>query len=179
MNDLRITGEEVDLLRDLMKYESVSVIWDLNAFYINSEKTTYKLECFDDLPEGSDSQFDEIVYCRFAKLSEKIEFCNPDPGFWYKILVEATRVEEVQIVDITQVFPQGILVDPDKISNFENGSNRVSLGCLFKVTEGFLPAFVLPSNYGFSWHEKYTFYSEEEAIFLLEKEIGKFELRAA
>lgn len=178
MNDVRINNGEIQHIRDLMNSESVSIIWDLNAFYFDDDVTTYKLECFADLPEAG-SDYDEIVYCRFIRLSERVEFRQSEPGFWYKIVSEAVKVEDVQIVDTFQIFPEESLIGADEISKHDEGVNRVSIGFLIKTSDGFLPAFVLPSNYGFDWHDKFSFYTEQEVMALLETKIRTFELRTA
>jgi hypothetical protein len=177
MNDLRITEKESGLLRELINCESVAIVWDLNAFYFNTKTTTYKLECLADLPEGAASEYDEIVFCRFQKLKQMVVFRESEAGFWYKIVTKATKVHEVKIVDIVQVFPQEALIDRVDITKYESGLNGLSLGCVIRTNEGSLPAFTLPSNFGFDWAEKYAFYSEGEVADILQTEIKKFELR--
>ena len=177
MKDLRINNEEINLIIELVKHQSISIIWDINAFYFNTNESTYKLECIDDLPEGSNYKYDEIFYCRFEKLNEKIKFHKNNPKYWYKIISEGTKIESIKIVDIIEVYPDGILIDETEKRNFDKGSNYLSLGFVIETKEGFIPAFLLPSNHGFTWLEKYDFYSENEIDNLLKENIETFELR--
>ena len=178
MNDLRINSGEISLIIELIKKQSISIIWDINAFYFNANNSTYKLECFDDLPEGSDYEYDEIFFCRFEKLDKKIEFQKDNPKFWYKIISEDIKIESIKIVDVIEVYPDEILIDETEKENFNNGLNYLTLGFVIETKEGFVPAFLLPSNHGFAWLDKYGFYSENEIGNLLKENIEKFELRA-
>lgn len=176
MNDLRINSSEIILIRELIELKSVSIIWDINAFYFNSYDSTYKLECFDDLPEGSDFEYDEIFFCRFEKLNERIEFKTGDPKFWHKIVSEDTKIGSVKIVDVIEVYPDQRLIEESEKEKFESGLNYISLGLIIETDEGFVPAFLLPSNHGFTWLDRYDFYSEAELNKLLEENIKKFKL---
>ncbi len=162
----------------LIKKQSISIVWDINAFYFNTNDLTYKLECFDDLPEGSDYEYDEIFFCRFEKLDKKIKFHKDNPKFWYKIILEDTGIESIKIVDVIEVYPDETLINETEKGNFNNGLNYLTLGFVIETKEGFIPAFLLPSNHGFTWLEKYGFYSENEVKILLKENIKKFELRA-
>jgi hypothetical protein len=177
MSDLRFTSEEIKLISDLTNYESVAIIWDINAFYFNTDKATFKLSCTGDLPEGSDYEYDEIFYCRFEKLPEKVSFSSNDPKFWYKIIPSEIKIDSVKIINVVQVFPKDFLIDSSEISNHERGLNKLSLGLIVETEKGLLPAFLLPSNHGFTWQTKYDFYSQAEVSELLKDNITKFELR--
>jgi hypothetical protein len=177
MNGLALTKDEVNLISEMIKQQSVSIIWDINAFYFNTQKLTYKLECESDLPEGSDWEYDEIFYCRFEKLKKKLSFSSNDPKFWYKIISDETKIESVKIVNVIQVFPKDILVTCAEKSKHNSGLNKLSLGLIIETKKGLIPAFLLPSNHGFHWQTKYDFYSETEIEEILEKDVRKFELR--
>ncbi len=177
MSDLWFTNEEIKLISDLINYESVEIIWDINAFYFNTDKSTFKLFCETDLPKGSDYEYDEIFYCRFEKVDEKIGFKSNDPKFWYKIISTDIKIDSVKVIDVVQVFPNDILISINELSEFEDGLNKLSLGLIIGTEKGLLPAFLLPSNHGFDWQTKYDFYSETEIKEVLEKNIKKFELR--
>ncbi len=43
--------------------------------------------------------------------------------------------------------------------------------------KGLIPAFHLPSNYGFEWAEKFDFYPAQEIREILKVKIKEFELR--
>lgn len=70
MTDLRFTSTETKLIASLLNYDNISIIWDVNAFYFNTANATFKLECYDTQPEGSDNRFDEVFFCRFCKLNK-------------------------------------------------------------------------------------------------------------
>jgi hypothetical protein len=177
MKDLRFTDSEVELLSQLLKEESLSIVWDLNAFYFNTKKETYKLECFDEHPEGSDFEYDEIFYCRFFKLEKPQKFKEADRKYWYKIISTNTTILTIEIIEITQQLPDGVVVD-DKMINELTGLNKVSLGLILTTTDGMVPAFLLPSNHGFSWHDKYGFYNSSEVEELLKNEIKTYKIKS-
>ncbi|MEP6902053.1 MAG: hypothetical protein ABJA66_09900 [Actinomycetota bacterium] len=177
MNELEFTTEEVSLISEIINQKSVSIIWDINAFYFNTQQFTYKLECISDLPEGSNYEYDEIFYCRFEKLNEKVSFSSNDPKFWYKIISKEIKVDSIKIINIIQVFPKDFLIDISEISNYKKGLNKLSLGLIVETKEGSIPAFLLPSNHGFTWQTKYDFYSQAEVSELLTDKITKFKLR--
>lgn len=176
MKDLRLTDIEIELLSQLIGQESVSIIWDINAFYFNIEEFTFKLECFDEHPEGSDFEYDEIFFCRFTKLKKKEKFKEGDSSFWFKIISIQAIIKDIDIVEVAQKFPDNQLVDIDELGN-EDGINKVSLGLVLKTNEGIVPAVLLPSNHGFSWPDKYEFYSLSELEEILETEIKIYKIK--
>jgi len=177
MKDLRFTDSEVELLSQLLKEESLLIVWDLNAFYFNTKKETYKLECFDEHPEGSDFEYDEIFYCRFFKLEKPQKFKEGDSKYWYKIISTNTNIQAIEIVEVTQKFPEDVVVDEEQIQELK-GVNKVSLGLILLTSEGLVPAILLPSNHGFSWHDKYGFYNSSEVEEMLKKEIKKYKIKS-
>jgi hypothetical protein len=178
MKDLRLTDSEVALLSQLLREESVSIIWDLNAFYFNTENATYKLECLDDHPDGSDYEYDEIFYCTFTKLKKKEVFKEGDPKYWYKIISYKAKVETIEVVEAVQKFPENCLVNEFDLEK-NDGLNKVTLGLIVTTSEGKVPAFLLPSNHGFSWPYKFDFYSFNEIEELLRKEIKIYKIKTA
>jgi hypothetical protein len=126
MKDLRLSVEEIDLLSQMIGKESVSIIWDLNAFYFNVENSTFKLECFDAQPEGSDFEYDKIFFCRFSKVKNQEYFKKEDSKYWYKILINQAKVIGINIVEVAQKFPDNQLVDLNESSN-QAGINKISL----------------------------------------------------
>ncbi|KAA9331815.1 hypothetical protein [Adhaeribacter soli] len=176
MKDLRFSDSEVQLLSELLKLNSVEIVWDINAFYFNSEKVTYKLECFDDYPDGSNFEYDEIFYCRFLKLPELQKFKEGDPAFWFKIISTDSIIQAINILEVCHKYPEGVLVDESDELDFK-GLNNVSLGLIITTKEGVLPAFLLPANHGFTWLEKFGFYKDKEVEEILKHKIKKYKIR--
>jgi len=176
MKDLRLTDIEIELLSQLMEKESVSIIWDINAFYFNTAKDTYKLECCEDHPAGSNYEYDEIFYCKFLKLKKKQIFKEGDSKFWFKIISSQANIKEIDIVEVTQKFPEDKLVNIEELGN-EEGVNKLSLGLIIKTIEGMVPAILFPSNHGFIWLDDYRFYSLNEIEEILKSEIKTYKIK--
>ncbi len=176
MQDLRIDINQINSLESL-KNKDVSIIWDINAFYFNLNNTTYKLECLNKNPVGSNYQNDEIFYCQFVKLSEKIEFEEGNPKYWYKIIDKKANIASIRIIDIIQEFPDdNLLIDENDATN-KNGINKLTVGLILETKKGWIPAFLLPSNHGFSWQDKYQYYQKEEVMMLLKQELIKYKIK--
>jgi hypothetical protein len=178
MNDLRFTSDELKLLSELLNPSESSIIWDINAFYFNIAKSTYKLECFDASPDGSNYQYDEIFFCRFTKLSNQIQFEEDNEKYWYKIFSKSISISSFDIIDIIQVYPSQTIIDKNALKQYINGINRMTLGVVINTPLGSIPAFLLPSNHGFAWHPKFDFYSKGEIEEILKSDIKNYEIRS-
>jgi hypothetical protein len=176
MKDSRLTDSELELLSQLLKEDSVSIVWDINAFYFNTAKASYKLECFDDKPDGSGYEYDEIFFCKFLKLSKKEKFEVGNPKYWYKIIAKKAKIKALEVVEVVQKYPEARLVEENELEATA-GINKVSLGLIITTTEGLVPAFLLPSNHGFSWPSKFDFYSFNEVNELLREEIKIYKIK--
>lgn len=177
MNDVRLTVSEINLLAELLTEKSVSIIWDINAFYFNASGVTYKLECYEVLPDGSNSQYDELFFCKFSRLPKSLLFKQEKPGYWYKIVAHNAEIQLLEIVEVTQLFPGNQLLDEQDIAVNAAGLNKVCLGLLITTEAGVLPALLLPSNHGFMWLEKYDFYERYEVEKILSEHIKKYRLK--
>ena len=176
MQDLRIDNNQIDLL-DELNGNIFTIIWDINAFYFNTPNTTYKLECIDEKPVGSEYKYDEIFYCKFFKLEEKIEFEVGNPKYWYKVIDKKAMIESIRIIDIIQEFPKDELLNKEEEALNRNGINKLTIGLIVKTEKGWIPAFLLPSNHGFSWQEKYAYYEKEEIELLVKQELRKYKIK--
>ena len=176
MKDFRIDIKQIELLNELIGIES-TIIWDINAFYFNSSNTSYKLECLEDIPAGSEYKYDEIFYCEFIKHENQIEFEEGNPKYWYKIIDKKAKIESIEIINIIQEFPDDELLNNENETTNSKGINRLTIGLIIKTENGWIPAFLLPSNHGFSWQGKYQYYQKEEVEFLLRKEIKKYQIK--
>ncbi|THH36294.1 hypothetical protein [Neolewinella litorea] len=166
MIDLRVNVDQVALLRCLIG-NCVKIVWDINAFYFNTQTATYKLECRTELPEGARSQYDEIDYCKVFALEEAIEFENDSSKYWYKIIDTNTTVKSIYIIDVSHKFPEDKLIDLDLEYKKQNGVNNYTIGLIIITENGRIPAFITPSNFGFGWHPKFGYYSPNEIESLL------------
>jgi hypothetical protein len=171
MTDLRFTSTEIQLIAQLLNHDALSVIWDINAFYFNTPDTTYKMECFDAHPEGSDYEFDEVFFCRFEKLAERAEFDDSQPEYWFKTVATNAKISFIEVIETAHVFPEDNL-----ISTQVNGPGitPVSLGLLICTETGVIPAFLLPSNYGFTWLEKQSLYTSDAVEEMLQCHIKTY-----
>ncbi len=177
MKNLTIDKKQIELIKKMFEFSSVEIIWDLNAFYFNTEKRTYKLECFDEIPEGSDFKYDEIFYCTFSDLNERIEFEENNPKFAYKIISNDCKIIEIKYINVCELFPNNELVSIESLGNYQSGLNKLTLGLIIETDKGFLPAFILPSNHGFQWQPKFEFYSELEIEKLIAENIKYYEIK--
>jgi hypothetical protein len=177
MNDLRFTASEVKLLAELVNKNAVSIIWDINAFYFNTDSVTYKLECCDATPAGSDYQYDELFFCRLSKLPKEVRFEEGKVDYWYKIVACNTKILEIEVVETIQLFPGDKQLKEDELPVGIGGLNRLCLGLLITTAAGVIPATLRPSNYGFAWLEKYEFYERREVEAILANDIRKYQLR--
>lgn len=177
MKDLSIDIKEIKLIKKLTELSSIEIIWDLNAFYFNSEIKTYKLECFVDKPEGSDFKYDEIFYCRFLELNERIEFEDENSKFWYKIISRNCKIIGINSLNVLELFPNNELIPTENLKNHKYGLNKLTLGLIIETDKGFIPAFLLNSNHGFHWQPKYGFYTAMEIEKLIAENIKYYEIK--
>jgi hypothetical protein len=177
MNDVRFAASEVKLLAELLNKNAVSIIWDVNAFYFNAGSVTYKLECCDASPTGSDYQYDELLFCRLSKLPKEVRFEEGKVGYWYKIITSNTKILGIEVVETIQLFPGDKQLEEDELPVGIDGLNRLCLGLLITTAAGIIPAILRPSNYGFAWLEKYEFYERSEVEAILANDIIKCQLR--
>ena len=177
MKDLTLNKEQIELLINLTHFESVEIVWDLNAFYINSNLKTYKLECFAEKPLGSDYQYDEIFYCQFMELKKHIEFDGKDTKYWHKIISKDCKIIGIKYLNVMELFPEDILIPIENYETHKTGLNKSTLGLIIETNKGFIPAFLLPSNHGFSWHKKFEFYSKTEITELINENIKHYEIK--
>lgn len=175
MKDLTIDRNQIELLKELMQFETLEIIWDINAFYFNTELQTYKLECFDEKPLGSEYQYDEIFYCQFLKLEKQLKFDKNNPKYWYKIISKSCRILKIQSVNIMQLFPDDRLISYAKDNQLE-GINKLTVGLIIETDKGLVPAFLLPSNFGFQWQPKFDFYLKNEIEDLLFENLTHFKI---
>jgi hypothetical protein len=158
MRNLALDDNEKKLLVSLSEFKSIDIIWDLNAFYFNADKSTYKLESVDQTPESSDS-FDEIVSCRFQKLEKYVNFKKNKFNFWKKTNYWYTLFEDCKIISIKIVDESEMAIAENKYSN---DYCKLNLGIIIETNKGYFPAFLLPGVYGFQWQPKYDFYTQNE-----------------
>lgn len=177
MTDLTLRNEEIEAIKELKEFHSIKIIWDVNAFYLNSDKRTFKLGCFDEIPEGSDYEYDEIFYCRFEELPYYIEFFENDSNYWYKIISEDCRIVNIQCINVVQLFPDNKIVPIENYKSSENGLNRSTIGLIIETDKGFVPAFLLPSNFGFNWLNKFEFYTKSEIENLINEQLKYCEIK--
>jgi hypothetical protein len=175
MKKLELNTNEIELLKNVIACEQVEIIWDINAFYFNTKDSTYKLECYTDIPNGSDYEYDEIFFCRFKKLKKKIMFEKGNSKYWYKIVTHNSKIEQIEVLNVCQIFPNDELIPITDKNIFINGLNSLTLGLIIKTDKGFIPAFLLPSNHGFHWQPKFGFYTEDEIENLILENIKHFE----
>ena len=159
MTDLRFTSTEIQLIASLLNHDAVSIIWDINAFYFNTADTTYKMECLEAQPEGSDYEFDEVFFCRFEKLAECGRFDDSEQGYWFKTVVANAKIRSIEVIETAHVFPDNTL---SSIQVHGNGITHVSLGLVINTDAGIVPAWLLPSRHGFTWLEKQRVYTSDE-----------------
>lgn len=176
MNDLTLTERQKGLIRNLINVQKTEIVWDINAFYFNTKQASFKLECFDASPVGSIDKYDEIFYCEFSELDARLKFEHNKPDFWYKIISDDCKILEVKYVNVIELFPDNKLVPLGDAINNNAGLNKSTLGLILHTDKGFVPAFLLPSNHGFTWHPKIDFYSKHEIDQLLVKNIAYYEL---
>lgn len=177
MNDLSFDTEQIELLKKLTDFDTVEIIWDLNAFYFNTNLKTYKLECFDARPLGSNYEYDEICYCIFVELEKRIEFTLSDKKHWHKIFSSGYKITGLEWINIIEHFPENRLIPTENQEAYQNGLNKSSLGLIIQTDKGFLPAFLLPSNFGFHWQPKFDFYSRLEIDELISENIKYYEIK--
>ena len=173
MKDFRIKDDQLVLLNEVKNTE-LDIIWDINAFYFNSESTTYKLDCISSYPEGATGQYDEIFYTNFSKLKSKSIFELNNTKYWYKIIDNKSRIESIELVNIIQEFPQNRLLNDKTESKNPDGLNYITSGLIIKTGNGYVPALLLPSNHGFTWQTKYEYYTEAEIDDILKTDIKKY-----
>jgi hypothetical protein len=177
MNDVRFTSSEIKLLAELLNENAVSIIWDVNAFYFNTNRATYKLECCDAYPAGSDYKYDELFFCKFSRLPERMRFEKGEVDYWYKTIACNAKILGIEIVEAIQWFPGDKLLEESELPVETDGLNRLCLGLLITTMAGIIPAILLPSNYGFAWLEKYSFYGRSEIEAMLLDDIRKYQLK--
>lgn len=155
----------------------MEIIWDINAFYFNTSARTYKLECIEEVPDGGSAEdYDEIFFCSVTRLKERQEFRENDPNYWYKVLSKNCKVLSIKSINVIHKFPDDKLIDPNKIDNSRAGLNKYSLGLIIETDQGFVPAFLLPSNHDFHWFDKIHFHSLMEINQLLSDNIEFYEI---
>ena len=176
MNDLTFNQEEIKLIHDLLKLNSVQIVWDINAFYFNSNSVTYKLECFCATPAGSEYKYDEIFYCRFQKSNEYITFEENKTEYWYKIFNRGVKIVSIKYINVLELFPCNKVVSEQSTDPRDMGLNKSTLGLIIETDKGFLPSFILPSNYGFIWQPKIELYTKNEIEELLSENIPHYEM---
>ena len=175
MKDLTFDKKQLKLFKSLTDSASVEIIWDMNAFYFNTDSKTYKLECFDEKPLGSDFLYDEIFYCKFLELNKPLKFDENDSKFWYKKISKDCKILSFQFINIIQLFPDDIILPIKNANMQQDGINFLTVGVIVETSEGFLPAFLLPSNHGFQWQPKFDFYSKDEIHELLSENLEYYE----
>lgn len=176
MNDMRFTASEFKLLTEIANNRAVSIIWDINAFYFNTDGATYKLECCDAHPNGSDYQYDELFFCRLSRLPKRMRFEEEKIDYWYKIVAYNAKILRIEVVETIQLFPGDKLLGEYELPVSTGGLNRLCLGLLITTEAGVIPAILRPSNYGFTWLEKYNFYERSEVEEILANDIRKYQL---
>jgi len=177
MKDISFKENQITILTKLISFNSVEIIWDINAFYINTNNLTFKLECLVDYPLGSNYEYDEISYCDLYQLDEIIKFDDDNSIYWYKILSKNCKINNISYINILQEFPSDELVDLNKIEKSVVGLNKITIGIILQTNLGFIPAFLLPSNYGFQWQPKFDFYNENEINKLIRENIKYYEIK--
>jgi hypothetical protein len=177
MKELTLNMEQIGLIHHLIKLPSIQIIWDINAFYINTDSETYKLECLDESPEGSINTYDEIFYCQFTRINERIEFEKNNPKYWYKIISNDCKIIDIQYLNVIELYPDNKLIPIEKELNNTSGLNKSTLGLIIETDKGYLPAFLLPSNSGFQWQPKFDFYSKTEIDNLIIEKIKYCEIK--
>ena len=131
----------------------------------------------DDVPEGGNAEeYDEIFFCSMTLLKEKEQFQENDPRYWYKVLSKDCKVLSIKSLNVLHKFPDNKLIPPDKIDTSNMGVNKYSLGLIIETDQGYVPAFLLPSNHGFQWCDKFDFHSLKEINELLSKNIEHYEI---
>jgi hypothetical protein len=177
MNDVRFTASEIQLLTELLNKEAVSIIWDINAFYFDTEDATYKLECCDEQSAGSDEQYDELFFGKLYKLSKRVRFEANREKYWYKIISHNVKILEIELVETIQYFPGDKLFDKHELPVNTDGLNKLCLGLIVTTTVGIIPAILMPSNYGFMWLERYGLYERSEVETILVNDVGKYQIQ--
>lgn len=175
MNDLTLGEIEINLLKEVARLNTIEIVWDINAFYFNSNSNTYKLECLGEKPTGSQYQYDEIFYCRFHKLNERIIFIENDSDYWYKIISNDCKIISIQYMNILELFPDNKIVPIESADLNAIGLNKSTIGLIIETDKGFLPAFILPSNHGFTWQPKMELYSKAEIEKLISENVSHCE----
>lgn len=178
MNDISFDKRQIELLKEIVDLDMVEIIWDLNAFYFNTDFKTYKLECFDARPLGSNFEYDEICYCVFVELDKRVEFTLTDTKHCYKIFSSNYRITSLEWLNVIEHFPENRLIATENQIAYQNGLNKSTLGLIIQTDSGFLPAFLLPSNFGFHWQPKFDFYSRTEIDELLSENIEHYEIKS-
>lgn len=177
MNDARLTAAEVECLTELLDKDAVSIIWDINAFYFNTNSTTYKLECCEEHPAGSDYQYDELFFCKFSRLPRMLLFEKGEASYWYKIIASDAKILEIELVETAQLSPGDRVLGEDELPVNTDCLNKLCLGLLVTTTAGVVPAIIRPSSYGFTWLEKYGLYERSEVEKMLVNDVRKYQLR--
>ena len=177
MTDLTVDIKQIELIKTLTEFSSIEIIWDLNAFYFNSEVKTFKLECLADHPEGSDFKYDEIFYCKFLELNDRIKFEDENSKYWYKIISRCCKIIGIKSLNVFELFPDNKLIPIEDLKKYDHGLNKLTLGLIIETDQGFLPAFLLNSNHGFHWQPKYEFYTKMEIDKLIAENIKHFEIK--
>ncbi|GAA4370227.1 hypothetical protein GCM10023185_44580 [Hymenobacter saemangeumensis] len=178
MKDFRFDAREIGLLIELISQKPVEIVWDLNAFYLNTDTTTYKMECIDAPPAGAENEYDEIFFCKIEQLESRLHFKKNAPGYWYKIVTSNAEIQVLIIVEVERLFVDGRLFQNHNQKDTSENINMLSLGLLIQTNEGVIPAVLVPSEFGFSWLERHGYYNLNEALELITKRVGDVELRS-
>ncbi|GAB3577673.1 hypothetical protein [Hymenobacter daeguensis] len=176
MNDLTLDDKQMQLIKNLVGLRTIEIVWDINAFYFNTPLASFKLECLDASPTGSDYKYDEIFYCEFSECGTRLIFENNAHKYWYKIICSDCNVHSIQYINVVELFPENKLIPLERLYNYETGLNKSTLGLIVQTDKGFVPAFLLPSNHGFTWQPKFDFYSKDEIDQLLIDNIKFYEV---
>jgi len=176
MNDLTINDRQKLLMKTLIGLQAVEIVWDINAFYFNTQLASFKLECLEAVPLGSNYAYDEIFYCDFSECNTRIRFENGDKNFWYKIISSDCVIHKIDFISVIELFPENKVIPIESANNHEQGLNKSTLGLILQTNKGFVPAFLLPSNHGFTWQPKFDFYSKDEVDQLLVDNIMYYEV---
>jgi hypothetical protein len=160
MKDFTYGQHEIILLRILLERRIEAVVWDINAFYFNIKDGTFKLGCEEEIPEGANDRFDEIVFSRIRKLEKKLSFYN-DSRYTYKIIAEDVQITKIEVLQAMIKFPEEIFLSGDRWNN-DIGLNYISLGLLIWIGDRVIPAYVIRNWFGFLWQNKQAIFPSDE-----------------
>jgi hypothetical protein len=164
MHDYTNGAAQVKLISQLIQQPIHQVIWDVNAFYFNTSKTTIKLECLADNPEEAAHDYDEICYTRIFNLNKTLTF--KEASKWaFKIVATDIRISKIEVLPTFIKFPESITAKEEKEFESNFGLNKIDLGLAIYIDNLFLPAYLLPNNFGFVWLNEKRLYKKEELNF--------------